>query len=192
MAVFYLFLAAIGIWWLILFTRPSVMLQFSGGRPVADEGGRPLSITLIAWLLLLSALSAPFGLLARMPTILMGFLLTGCGAALTYASLLIVLLYLGIGLLRLKPLARTLTVYYSIFAIVNMAFFCLRSGYESRMSALMSASSSLFHSSVPPMVFPPLPFLVLTVATMGVQIYFLVTRKGAFERPPANPSPSLS
>ena len=43
-AGFYIFLAAIGIWWLILFSRPSVKEQFSGGRPLTSEDGRPLSI----------------------------------------------------------------------------------------------------------------------------------------------------
>jgi hypothetical protein len=192
MAFFYLVLAAIGIWWLLLFTRPSVKLQFSGGVPVADEGGRPLSISIIAWLLLLGAVCLPFGLIARMPTILMGFLLTGWAAALAYASLLIVLLYLGIGLLRLKPVARTLTVYYSVFGIVNMALFYLRPGYEARMAALMQASSNLFNLPVPPMVFPGLPLFVITTVVMAVQIYFLVTRKHAFDRTAAIASPSLS
>jgi hypothetical protein len=73
---------------------------------------------------LLGAVCMPFALLAaRMPSIFLGFLLSSWAAVLVYASCLIVCLYLGVGLLRLKPLARTLTIYYSIFAIVNMAFF---------------------------------------------------------------------
>jgi hypothetical protein len=132
LAVFYLFLGAIGIWWLVLFTRPSVKLQFSGGRPLTDEGGRPLSISLIAWLLLLSTVCMPFGLIAGLSTIFLGFVVSGWGARLVYAGYLIVFLYLGVGLLRLRPVARTLTIYYSIFAIANAAFFYVRPGHETQ------------------------------------------------------------
>jgi len=190
MAVFYLVLAGIGIWWLVLFTRPSVKLQFSGGVPVADEGGRPLSISLIAWLLLLSAVFIPFGLIAGMPTIFLGFVVSGWGARLVYASYLIAFVYLGIGLLRLRPISRTLTIYYSIFAIANAAFFYVRPGHEARMAELMNASSSFFHLPQPPMALPMLPIFAASAVVLGAQIYFLVTRKRAFYPPPA-PSPSL-
>ena len=188
MAVFYLFLGAIGIWWLVLFTRPSVKVQFSGGAPVAREGGRPLSVSVIAWLLILGATSMPVCLLMRVPTILLGFLLTGWAAVLTYVSLLIVLLCLGIGLLRLRPLARTLAIYYSVFGIINMALFYLRPGYEARMAAIMQASSKFFPSPQPPIVFPWLAIFVMTTAFMGAQIYFLVTRKRAFDPPQSGAS----
>jgi hypothetical protein len=102
---------------------------------------------------------------------------------------MIVCLYLGVGLLRLKPLARTLTIYYSIFAIVNMAFFYLRPGYDARMAAVMHANT-FFHSPQP-MAVPALPIFVMTTAMMGAQIYFLVTRKRAFDRRPSTLSPSL-
>ena len=190
MAAFYLLLGAIGIWWLILFTRPSVKVQFSDGVPKADDGGRPLSISVIAWLLILGATSMPVCLLMRVPTILLGFLLTGWAAVLTYTSLLIVLLCLGIGLLRLKPLARTLAIYYSVFGIVNMALFYLRPGYQARMAAIMQASSKFFPSPQPPIVFPWLAIFVMTTAFMGAQIYFLVTRKRAFD-PPQSGTPAL-
>jgi hypothetical protein len=190
MATFYVVLGAVGIWWLVLFSRPSVKLQFSGGHPVADEGGRPLSISIIAWLLLLGAAFMPFALFARMPAIFLGSLLSGWAAALVYATYLIVCLYLGIGLLRLKPLVRTLTIYYSIFAIVNMAFFYLRPGYDARMAAVMNANN-FFHSPQPVAV-PALPIFVITSAMMGVQIYFLATRKRAFDGTTAGPTPSLS
>lgn len=191
MAVFYFVLGAIGIWWLVLFTRPSVKLQFSGGRPLTDESGRPLSISLIAWLLLLSAVFMPFGVIAGMPTIFLGFVVAGWGARLVYASYLILFLYLGIGLLRLRPISRTLTIYYSIFAIANAAFFYLRPGHEARMAALMNASSSYFHLPQPPMALPMLPIFAVSAAVLGLQIYFLVTRKRAFDHPPSSPSPSL-
>jgi hypothetical protein len=57
----------------------------------------------------------PFGLLTRVPTVFLGFLLTGWTAALVYAGYGVVCLYLGIGLLRLKPISRTLGIYYSVF-----------------------------------------------------------------------------
>lgn len=192
MAAFYLFLGAIGVWWMVLFTRPSVKLQFSGGRPLADEGGRPVSISIIAWLLLLSAIFMPFGLISGMPTIFLGFVVSGWEARLVYASYLIAFVYLGIGLLRLRPVARTLAIYYSIFAIANAVVFWVRPGHEARMAEMMTASGSFFHFPPPPVTFPMLPIFAVSIAVLGVQIYFLVTRKKAFEPPPAGASVPLS
>jgi len=60
------------------------------------------------------------------------------------------------------------------------------------MAALMNASSSYFHFPQAPMALPMLPIFAVSAVVLGVQIYFLVTRKRAFDRPPSSPSPSLA
>jgi hypothetical protein len=40
-AAFYIVLAAIGIWWLVLFSRQSVKQQFFGGHPIENGDGSP-------------------------------------------------------------------------------------------------------------------------------------------------------
>jgi hypothetical protein len=48
---------AIGIWWLILFTRPGMKERFTAGRP-AEPSAVPVSIAVIGWFLLLGGLTS--------------------------------------------------------------------------------------------------------------------------------------
>lgn len=50
-AAFYGVLTAIGVWWLVLFSRSRTKEYFAGHGPVI-ESARPLSISVIAWYML--------------------------------------------------------------------------------------------------------------------------------------------
>lgn len=189
--VFYALLAGIGIWWLVLFSRPSVRLQFAGTTQLAEDA-RPLSISMIGWLLILGAACIPFGLFTKAPMVLFGSLLTGWPAKLLYLGFGLFGLYLGVGLLRLKDICRTLTIYYLIFGTINSAFFYLRPGYQRRMDALISANSAVFHTPPASFPFPVRPFLVAMTALVAVQIYFLVTRKRFFYSQHSTSTPSVA
>ena len=52
---FYLIIAAIGVWWLVYFTRKGVIAQFAGEGSLSTLSARPLSISIIAWWLLICA-----------------------------------------------------------------------------------------------------------------------------------------
>lgn len=75
--IFELMLAALGVWWLVFFNRRNVKAQFLEKAEAATPRRGPLSITIIAWLLVVGGLSLPFQLLFSYPTIMFGFVLRG-------------------------------------------------------------------------------------------------------------------
>jgi hypothetical protein len=89
-----------------------------GREPAAARSGRPMSISIIAWLLLGSLITLGSALL-RFPAVFFNRLLTGWAAVLCYLAFAVVTLYLGFGLLRLNPRARVLAIYYTVFAMLN-------------------------------------------------------------------------
>jgi len=204
----------IGAWWLVFFTRAKVKQQFVpvgplGADAVQEAGSllpgssapicaptvpaRPLSLTVIAWFLLVGCLFVPLSILLKYPAPFFTKVLTSWLAALYYLTVEVVQLYAGIGLLRLRPLARRVAVGYYAFFFVNMAVFYLAPGGRSRMLDMMQTSQSMF----PWMRTQPWQgwdatqlfstrFLVVT-ACFGLlwillPLYFLITRKQAFER----------
>jgi hypothetical protein len=213
MGVFWLGQLAIGIWWLVFFNRASVKQQFSlSGSPLPPpapeifaaqpaEGApavheqclpqRPLSLTIIAWFLLVGCLFMPLSIVLNAPAFLLTKVVTGRPAELYYFLVLALYLYVGIGLLRLKPLARTVGVGYFSFALVNAAVFYLAPGTNVRLQTLMESQFAIFPwmrawQSQWEAQFNPTPALFagacLGLALLGIPLYFLITRKKAFER----------
>jgi len=192
MGVFYLLMGAIGLWWVLLFNSRSVKGQFAGSQLTIDGTGRPVSISIIAWLLIFGCAFTPFGLAMRMPVAFMGLLLTGWAAAAFFILLSACQLYIAIGLLRLNPRSRVLAIYYSVFGGLNGILIYALPGREARMAALMKAMPAYFHQPMPtPMPFPYWPFAVMIAAFMLVQIYFLITRKSAFYLFPSLADPAI-
>ena len=210
MGVFWLSLLGVGIWWLVLFTRQRVKAQFVMQQPLAttellstgsdsiqtpapllEPSGpsRPLSITIIAWLMLVGCAFFPFSVLIKVPMILFTRLVTGWVAVGLFAIYTLVNLFTGLGLLRLKPLARQAAIALYSFGIVNGFVFYFAPGGQARMLALMQSQNSMFPWSK---MLPaqqqfqlPMPFFVFFaaagLAVAAVPIYFLVTRRAAFE-----------
>jgi hypothetical protein len=195
-AGFYFLLSAIGVWWFILFTRRSVKEQFGASyvtvaTPLnsapAGLPGRPVSITIIAWLMIVGAALAPLNWWLHPPIPFFWWRLDGWPAALYTGAYSLIALYVGIGLLRRKPVCRTLAIYLYSFGILNTLVFFLAPGREARIRAQMSWAPAFLPHPYPQF---PTTFLVVSVlvglALTLVVIYFLVTSKPAFEnRPPA-------
>jgi hypothetical protein len=210
---FMLTLAGVGVWWLVFFNRSKVKEQFGQlsptladassqqtsypvqGVPVgtADPGARkrPLSISVLAWLVLISCLFIPFSLLLRAPAILFTKLLTGWPADLFYLALAVAQVSIGLGLLRLRPAARMAAIIYFAFGSVNAAIFDLAPGGDARMLALMESERSMFPwmrmlPSQPQFHFQSTPFLVMGAICgligTAIPLYFLITRKFAFDK----------
>jgi hypothetical protein len=179
----YLLLASIGVWWLVYFTRPSVRAQFQTGSSPGPASSRPLSISIIGWLLLLGSVTTVFSALFRFPAAFFNQVLTGWTAVLLDIVFAGLALYLGLGLLRLNPRARVLAIYFSVFGTANAVLFYVLPGADQRFSAMMNAMP--FFRPRPPGTVPSLsPWftIVLTGGFMVAQVYFLVTRKPAFYR----------
>jgi hypothetical protein len=207
MAAFSLLLLGIGIWWLVYLTRPKVVQQFQPVSPPATEEAsrsmqdpagppsvmgssrRPASITIIAWFLLSSCLLIPLIFVMHAPAILFTEILIGRPAVLVYLIHLAVLLYCGIGLLRLKPAARLTTIGYFIFGIVNVAIFFGAPGGGARFRTLMDMQRSLIPwmptIQDPSLIqFNPMPLVISGIignlALFAVLLYFLISNKKSF------------
>ena len=205
MGGFWFGIAGIGIWWLILFTRPKVKAQFAAPIPIYPTGedlqsatpaligqspssARPLSITIIAWLLLVGCAFFPLNFVIHAPAIFFTKLVTGYAAAVYLFLYLVANLSIGIGLLRLNPTARIAAIAYYLFAILNAGTFYLAPGGHDRMLALVSASQAMFprmkemQESGPQLDLMPFMTVGGVIGLLGVLIplYFLITRKRAF------------
>jgi hypothetical protein len=213
MEIVWLVLMAIGVWWLVFFNRTKVKGQFTRAAilPVSSPASvfalqqpkdsftptftspiarRPLSFTIIAWLLLVGCLFMPLGLFLHSPAILLTRILTGWPATLLYVLFFAISLYIGVGLLRFKLLAREIAIWYFAFTFVNSAIFYFARGGRERMLLLLSAQGKIFpwmgmlqsNSNLP---IDPTPMfrLMSVVGLLPIRliIYFLITRKKAFE-----------
>jgi hypothetical protein len=220
MACFSLAQLSLGIWWLVFFTRKKVKEQFEPAMaaptvlsapqafpPALDapivaslpsSTGRPLSFTILAWLMLASCVFIPLNLLLRFPAILFTMILTGWAAAVYYLAFLALHLYIGIGLLRLRLMARIVAIGYYCFVFLNAAAFYLAPGARLRMLDLIHRFDSMFPWKQPwqnqqPFLFDTTPFMIMG-ACMGlvmllIPLYFLITRKAAFEKAAAAGGP---
>jgi hypothetical protein len=217
MGLFWLALLGIGIWWLVFFNRPGVKVQFV--RPATEDAGgstlqtgqfsenkasdalapgraeRPLSITILAWLLLAGCAFLPLGIVLRAPAVFFTRLLTGWSASAVFLAFTALQLWIGIGLLRLKPAARTAAIIYFIFGAVNTAVFYLAPGSHTRLAALLDSEQTMFPwmqtlQSQPQFLFDLTPMLVIGgvagAVAATIPLYFLITRKLAFEKAAAD------
>jgi hypothetical protein len=151
---------------------------------------RPVSITVLAWLLLVGCLFIPLSLVLHAPAILFTKLLTGWPSVLFFAVFAALQLGIGIGLLRLRPAARIAAIGYFSFGFLNSAVFYLAPGGHARALSLIDSQQSMFPwmRSLPDQArfhFDPAPFLILGgvsgLAMLAVPLYFLITRKSVFE-----------
>jgi hypothetical protein len=210
MAGFCLTLLGIGVWWLVFFNRARVKQQFiripstatvdllqpSASQPgvegsTASETKRPLSITIVAWLLLIGCAFILLSLFMHAPIILFTKLLTGWPAIVLFVAFAAAQLWIGIGLLQLRPAARTAAMVFLVFGYLNSAVFYLAPGAHDRMLLLMASERNMFpwmraFQPQPELQFDITPFFMIGAVAglvgMAVPLYFLMTRRFAFER----------
>lgn len=220
LGVFWVIHLGIGIWWLLYLTRARVKAQFVPAQgalaevptsqiqyqaplsqPVSsNKPRRPVSITVIACLLLAGCFFIPANLLMRAPAIFFTRMVYGWPASLIFLTFAAIQLYIGIGLLRLRPTARVVAIVYFIFGAANSAVFFLAPGSGARLAAFIEWQKSFASfgrlSPMPTQFnFDFAPFYVAMaivggvcgLAGIAVQMYFLITRKTAFMQvPPEN------
>lgn len=217
MCLFWAVLLAAGVCWLVFFTRAKVKDQFvqmgevvfiqptaatslSELAPLAPipprAPERPLSLTIIAWILLIGCAFLPLSLALRIPAFLLTKIVSGPTAAIYFSVTGLLQLYVGVGLLRLQPLARKVGVWYFCIMMANAVCFYMAPGSRARFTALSEAQQSMFPwlswmQPQPEFHFDPVPFMYvgacLGLLAVAILIYFLITRKAAFERAAAGP-----
>ena len=174
---------AIALWWLIQFNMASTKAAFANANPDALVNGRPLSMSIIGYLLIIGGAFCVIPLLMGMPGYIAGGVLTGWPARALYAAFGGAELYAGIGLLALREPARVAAIAVCCLGPLNGIALALIPGAQARFEAVQRAQ---LHTLVPPASVPPHSYLlpvVLGSALALVPIWFLVTRRTAFIAP---------
>jgi hypothetical protein len=208
-AASYGFLAVLGGWWLYYFNQSSIRAQFRASQfpsseltatalpafgtppepplgsfvlPPPNTPARPVSISIIAVLLLLGAAMVPLSLLSRTPLLFFGFLIGGWRGYLLALALSAANLAAGVGLFNLKLWARTLAICVTIFAILNATFTVFVPGSQSRWDQAMQAIYEKwgFPSNMPVPHFPLWLTMLPAIPFALIELYFLISRKPAF------------
>ena len=191
MAGFYGLLAAIGVWWLVLFNLRSTKEYFAQEATSAPPA-RPLSVSVIGWYLLVSALFLAVPALIRLPAFVFGAVITGWAGVAVYAVCAGAQVFLGAGLLRLREPARVGAIVYLCFTALNSAVTWLLPGYEARMQLMLREMPRLSAAGVPAqMPQPAWVFALLGIAFVAIPVWFLVRRRAAFVKLVAAPPPPL-
>jgi hypothetical protein len=177
---FYGVLAAIGVWWLVLFNLGSTKRYFAQYAP-SEPSARPLSVSIIGWYLLISSLFLAAMAVLRMPAFVFGAVITGWGGLAVYAVFAGAQILLGAGLLRLREQARMGSIGYFCLMALNSAVTMGLPGYADKMQTMMREMPKLFPAGVPPQI--PQPgwlFALVGTAFLAVPVGFLVRRRAAF------------
>jgi len=176
-AIFYGVLGALGGVWLYYFSRRGTREAFAGVVN-RESGGRPLSISIIGWWLLISGVICVLLSPLRMPVTVFLWIVSGWTAAAWYFVLGAFYTYIGYGLLRLNAMARLLAISLLSFGVVNGLVFYALPGRDARLATFMS--KFLFTHLAPPTHFPVF-MLIPTLVGVALPLWFLITRKKAFE-----------
>src|SRR5580692_10895787 len=197
MAVFYALLALLGGWWAYFFnSRPSKEQFRNSGAPgpawmpavlapteLPGATKRPVSITIIAYLALVGACMFPILNILHMPLTFLGFFFSGGKAALIVIGYMSVQLLMAYGLLQLEKWGRNLAIYYFNFAIFNSIISVILPGAQARYVEAMTAMQGSLGLPPSPFQFPIWFSLVFSLPMIAIQLWFVVTRRQAFEGP---------
>ena len=179
MIAFYSVLAALGAWWLVLFTRRPAMEYFAA--PEAAPDAPPMSINFIAWYLLSSALLTALAAVLRFPTELFGFVLGGWAAAAIYTLYTAAQIYLGAGLLQLDNKARWWSIVYFCAIAANGIAIAISPGFRDKAQEFALNLEGYSRMEVPDLG-NGWWLAIASVVSAAVPIWFLVRRRAAFVR----------
>jgi hypothetical protein len=203
-AAIYLFIAAVGIWWLIYFNLRFIREIFSHQAMLVPSLGSvgtsfsrtPTAIQIIGGFFLFSSVCCLLCVFLPFPAFLLGFIIPPKGAHILYLCFAILTASMGYGLLRLNESARLLTITFQIFGCVNIALailpwyqrqFCL---YMTRlipaMPTMTGQPQAFFNYSAALVVFSCIWGLIV----YGLVIWLLYRHRASFQ-PPRPPPPML-
>ena len=129
--------AALGIWWVIFFNRQRVKTQFMSEVAAAAPRLFPVSITVIAWFLIVGGVSSLVMVAAGWPIVLFGFVFRGLGSRIVLLLFVAVNSIGGIGLLKKRVEALGVAIGYFVFGLVNTVSFWVVPGSLARMQDAM-------------------------------------------------------
>ena len=211
-AFFYAIIAAIGIWWLVYFSRPAIKALFI--RPAIDPYAQPTyidpaypppppatpgrfahvpaAIVIVACFFLLSTLTCALMAFVPLPAFLCGFIITGPAKYILYLSFAAICGYIGYGLLHLDDRARLATLAFLGFSFVNMGCLFLpwgRAQYTLYNQQIMQKFqiAGIPASPMPDLSYIYMIFVAIFVVLFNGFIFWLLQRhRNAFHQPPTS------
>lgn len=184
--------AGIGVWWLVYFFRRPVRAQF------AASGGwarRPLSISMLGWIGVFAAGGCALGALLPHPALtFFGWPVTGGGARGLFLAIALAQLAVGWSLLRLKFWAGTAgLVLYALIVMNSIGIWVVPHAVEQMLARAAIGNPLLTNAGARSMMFAfALLGSVSGVITGLLCLYFLWTRRAAFQPPPAAAIPEAA
>jgi hypothetical protein len=184
----------VGIWWLILFTRPGIRAQFSGEAPPnqlqAPQRPRcPLPVAFVGGFFVFSFLfTFAFPLLHMpLPVILFGHRLNGTLGPGVFALTATLLLAGGLGLLKLKHWSYPLVLGVQFFWLASSTVTFLSSSYERNMQQVLeemhlpqpNTVSQMYLDNRPLALAGLLPSILIIVILLYYRERFLTAAKAA-------------
>ena len=152
---------------------------------------RPVSISVIAWFLLISCLFVPLNIIFHAPAVLLTTILTGWPAAIFVLVFAALNVYIGIALLQMKPAGRLVGIGYFLFGLLNVAVFYFAPGRSARIAKFLDMQQSMFPwmrsaQANSPFQIDMMPFLMAGavggVVLCLVLVYLLAAAKPAFDK----------
>lgn len=177
-AAIYGALGVLGLFWLYYFLRRATREAF-GGTLAVESGGRPLSISIIGWWLLVTGVISVLASPLRLPVTMFIWVVTGWIAAAWNIAFGAMWTYVGYGLLRLNPIARKIAIAGLSFGAANIIVFFSFPGWEARLATILSRFHSGFFMDEPTHF--PTVMIIPMVVGLGVPLWFLITTKKAFQ-----------
>lgn len=188
MGSFWGFVALIGVWWIVLMTRPRIIALFKNQQSeVPTESQRPLSITIIGGLFLFFAIIGfPFQFVVHTPFIFFGQIIQGTVGLLMNLVLATVYLVLGIGLLRLDRRAYLGTLGFLGYGALNAFVMTLLPNRAEKFQAMLAATPGFNPSELNATgwMLSPWYTIVVSILFLGFPAYCLITRRAAFYKVP--------
>ena len=176
-----LLFAALGIWWVIYFTRPRIKAQFMSEAEAVAPRLFPVSITIIAWFLIIGGISLVFLSLFSLPVVMLGFVFRGFSGRIIALLFAGVSLFGGIGMLKKQIAANSVAIGYFIFTLLNTFSFWIVPGAFARMRDAWQEMMPF--GQVPQMDVTSTPFKLMTLLPtmlIVIALWFLITRRQAF------------
>jgi hypothetical protein len=178
MAAIYAIVTAIAIAMLVYFNLPATRAIFLQNAPVSYEPPntttgrpRPVAISIISWVMLISSPVCLLYLLLPIPAFLFGFVITGLAAKLIYLVFGILAFTIGYGLYRLRNEARLAMFGWMAFGIINMLVTVTPWGLRNFRSYMDAFNAKMF-AGLP--IHSPTTYFGPMVIGMGFGIAFYI------------------
>jgi hypothetical protein len=156
--------------------RKKTAAQFAAGMSDHTPPLRPLSVTIIAWIMIVSAgMMLPGMAMMTPPAVFLGLVLTGFAAKLFYVGYMVAYLAIGIGLIRQTSQALMPAIPLHALAVPNALAMLLPSTWTRYHEALANASPMLASQPIRP--WAQYSSVVVGLIYAGIVLYFLMAAR---------------